>query len=199
MWNIVSSLCVTKGSLLAGGRVEDPTFRAVAPSTSGEGAALDFVYSGNSTRSRALASGQIRRQIGLKLKAANGCNLVYVMWRFDPGPQIEVSVKINPGAQTHAQCGAGGYTKLRGSYAMAVGTPNPGERHTIQAQLTGDDLAAWIDGQLAWQGQLPYAARGLAGPSGIRSDNISYSILSITAPQGYSGATTPRCLTDGED
>ncbi|HSX22279.1 MAG TPA: hypothetical protein VLE97_05840 [Gaiellaceae bacterium] len=168
----------------------------MAIGTAGDAAAIDFVYRGQSRGERALASGQIRRQIGLKLRAANGCNLVYAMWRFDPRPQLEVSVKINPGARTHAECGARGYTKLR---PVPASEPVPGQRHTVAATIAGDELRAWIDGQLIWQGYLPAEARGLVGPAGLRSDNVAYDLQTIWATPGNTGHTAAHCLADGED
>ena len=189
------SLCVTKGSLQSGS-VDSPTFRAVALGTSGEAVAINFVYRGRSQQTRALASGQVRRQIGLKLRAANGCNLVYVMWRLDPKPMLEMSIKHNPGARTHAECGAQGYTKLGHAAAPAL---RSGDQHSMQAAITGDDLLVWIDGQLAWQGTLPAEARSFSGPSGFRSDNLAYDLVGIYAPAGQTGAAVPKCVTDGED
>lgn len=196
MWTWVQSICVTKGAIGPRGTVDVPTFRGVAVGTSGDAARIDFVYQGRSRGERALASGQVRRQIGLKLRAADGCNLVYVMWRFDPRPQIEVSVKVNPGARTHAECGARGYTKLRPASAQA---PVVGQRYSMSAQITGDDLSAWIDDQVVWQGTLPYGARSMTGPSGLRSDNVSYSIAAFGAPAGGVPGEMPKCVVDGED
>lgn len=196
MWTWIQSICVTKGAIGPGGTVDVPTFRGVALGTSGEAARIDFVYKGRSRGDRALASGQVRRQIGLKLRAADGCNLVYVMWRLDPRPQVEVSVKVNPGARTHAECGARGYTKLRPS-----GAPDPvvGQRYSMSAQIAGDGLSAWIDDQLVWQGTLPYGARSMTGPSGLRSDNVSYSVVAFGAPGGGAPGEVPKCVVDGED
>jgi hypothetical protein len=195
----VSTLCVTKGVLLPGGKVDDPTFRAVAIGTAGDAVDLDFIYDGRSADTRALASGQLRQQIGLKLRAANGCNLIYVMWRLDRRQQLDVSAKINPGSRTHAQCGASGYTKLSPSYRTAVPALVAGARHLMQAQIAGDELFAWIDGQLAWRSGLPQEARYISGPSGIRSDNLAYRIIAMRAAVGQTGAAVPKCVTDGED
>ena len=195
----VSSLCITRGALLSGGKVNAPTFRAVAAGTSGNDAGLEFEYEGRSAETRALASGGIRRQLGLKLRAADGCNLVYAMWRLDPRPQIEVSTKINPGSRTHAQCGARGYSKLTPSYEARIPALVGGGRHWMFAQIFGDDLYAWIDGQLAWRGSLPQEARYVAGPAGVRSDNVAYRILTTWATPGQTGAGVPKCLMDGED
>ena len=138
----ISTVCVTKGALLPGGKVNSPTFRAVAPGTSGNDVGIDFVYEGRSTDARALASGQIRRQVGLKLRAADGCNLVYVMWRLDPRPRIEVSTKLNPGSRTHAQCGTRGYEKLSPSHEARIPPLVGGGGHWMYAQIVRDDLYA---------------------------------------------------------
>ena len=194
------SICVTKGALLAGGRVEDPTFRGVAVGTSGQAAAIVFSYEGPSRGTRALGSGQIRRQIGLKLKAQDGCNLVYAMWRLDPRPRIEVSTKINPGSRTHAECGTRGYAKVNPDYQGNVPALSPGEQHWMQAEIVDDALAVWVDGQLAWQGQIPAQARYVDGPSGMRSDNIGYRILGFYAPRTRSaGSMSFECVHGGED
>jgi hypothetical protein len=200
-------LCVTKGTLVKAGsdaaprlEVDVPTFRAVGLGTTGEAVALDFIYRGHSTESRALASGQMRRQLGLKLRAANGCNLVYVMWRLDPKPELEISIKVNPGMTTHAECGANGYTKLKKpSYRIAVPALLEGEHHVLQAEIAGNELFAWIDNELTWRGGLPDEAKNLAGPSGFRSDNLKYEVTALKAPSGLNGAAKPKCVPIEED
>src|SRR5690349_4283787 len=88
---------VTKGHVtpLPDGRarVREPKMRAVVPGSDGDAAELRFTYDGSSEGVAPLASGQVRRQIGIKLRAENGCNLVYVMWRLEPKAQLVVSVK----------------------------------------------------------------------------------------------------------
>ncbi len=169
-------LCVTHGEL-AEARIEVPTFRAVAPEHAGDRAALTFLVRGATAEHRALASGQQRRQLGLKLRAENGCNLVYVMWRLDPKPQVEVSVKRNPGQRTAKECGADGYTKVR----PLIATPPPAmtdtRAHDLRASINGDVLVASIDGQEVWRGLLPASARDLVGPAGVRSDNLELDLL----------------------
>ena len=86
--------------------------RALAPGSTGDAAELAFVYRGPSREETRLASGELRRQIGLKLRARDTCNVVYVMWQLEPEPRILVSMKRNPGLSTHAGCGAGGYVTL---------------------------------------------------------------------------------------
>lgn len=195
-------LCVTKGDIQLGGEVTEPTSRSVALDTNGDAAAMTFTYRGPTKKTRELASGQIRKQLGLKLRAANGCNLVYVMWRTDEGkaPMIDVSVKSNPGARTHADCGAGGYEKVKASRGGRLGLVPvlaAGETHTLRAAITGDELRTWIDDKLVWQGTLPEAARAMVGPAGIRSDNLAFDLVAFAAPQGPASAA--NCQSDDGD
>lgn len=180
----VDELHVTKGAA-PDGKVNSPTFRAVMPGTSGDAVSLAFVYRGWSHAMRLLASGQERRQIGLKLRAANSCNLVYVMWRMDP-MEVEVSVKANLGKHLHSECGVNGYTKIHPSYHADVSALVVGSSHAMSAEIVGDELLAWIDGRLVWRGQLPGVVHSIAGPSGIRSDNVAYDIIAIRASSGRS-------------
>ena len=180
-------LCVTKGAI-ADAAIAEPTVRAVVPGSHGDAVQLTFTYGGRSARARALASGQLRRQVGLKLRAANGCNLVYVMWRLDPHPRLEVSVKYNPGMRTHAECGANGYIKVRPAHAAPPPGLAEGASHVLRAEIRGDALYAWIDGQLAWRGELPDEARALAGPAGLRTDNVHLPRIELAVARGGDAA-----------
>ena len=175
-----ASLCVTKGEL-TGTTVDAPTFRAFSRESTGDAAQLAFIVHGETSTTRELASGQLRRQIGLKLRAEDGCNLVYVMWRLDPKPQIEVSVKSNPGMHDSKDCGANGYTKVRPD--RTVHELRAGEHHELRAEISGDALTATIVGTVVWHGDLPAEARSLTGPAGLRSDNLAYEIASFSAPK----------------
>ncbi len=189
------SLCVTKGRI-ASQRITEPTVRAVATTSTGDGAALTFVFRGDSARTRELANGDARRQLGLKLRAANGCNLVYVMWRLDPHPKLEVSVKWNPGMATHKECGADGYTKVKAAHAESVPALEAGATHTLRAEIHGDELTAWIDDTVAWRGTLPETARSLAGPAGLRSDNLALDVVEFRAPLARDPGSCRRDETD---
>jgi hypothetical protein len=199
-WVKTETLCVTKGKL-ASARVEVPTFRAVALDRGGDGAAAKFVVHGATATERALASGQERRQIGLKLRAENGCNLVYVMWRLDPRPQIDVSVKRNVGQKTAKECGAEGYTKVRPTAALtATELPrlDDNTEHELRAEINGDRLVAWVDGRVAWIGSLPETARTLAGPAGVRSDNLDFELRGLAVDAGARADVAAKCLRGDE-
>jgi hypothetical protein len=169
-----ADLCVTHGHIAAGDRglAIDEAVRAVAPGTDGDAVGLRFTYRGPSSEETKLKSGEVRRQVGLKLKAEDGCNLVYVMWRLSPKPGLEVSVKRNPGDHDNDECGTSGYTKIRPSAERPISVLENDKEHVLQAEIHGDALTAWVDGKVAWEGTLTSDARDLSGPAGLRADNM---------------------------
>jgi len=191
-------LCFTRGEA-TGAAIEVPTMRGFALGAGGDAAQLTFTYKGESKDSRALASGDVRRQLGLKLRAQNSCNVVYVMWRLDPRPKIDVSVKINPGLTAHEQCGAEGYTKVKTRTKHYVPAYEFGQTHTLRAEIVGDELYAWVDGKLVFDARLPDAARAITGPAGIRSDNVSFELVELAAPRSVAPDTDakPACKREG--
>lgn len=168
--------CPTSGRVDAIGpfamRVNGPGLRGVAPAADGDDAEITFSYRGPSERTAAFGDGTIRRQIGLKLRAQDTCNVVYVMWHVAPTPQIGASVKWNPGRSTHAECRDGGYINLRGSPKGSPELPvEVGAPRTLRARVVGDVLDVAIDGVTVWEAALPPEARALRGPAGVRADN----------------------------
>jgi hypothetical protein len=105
-------LCVTKGEIGAapGGRltIAEPEVRAVSKIPTPQAAEIRFTYLGPSKGTKPLGSGEIRRQLGIKMRAQDSCNLVYVMWRIEPEAKLVVSIKSNPGQEVHAKCGTPG-------------------------------------------------------------------------------------------
>jgi hypothetical protein len=199
------ALCVTKGKVsgegIASRRIDVPTFRAVAPGHAGDAAAMKVIVHGSSETSRALASGQERRQVGLKLRAQDGCNLVYVMWRLDPKPKLEVSVKRNAGERTAKECGANGYTKVKPWRTKRLPALIDAMEHELRAEITGSALVASVDGEIVWEGTLPEAAADLRGPAGVRSDNLSLELVSfaVETREGATADVAPACVTDESD
>jgi hypothetical protein len=118
----------------------------------------------------------MRSQIGLKLRAEDGCNLLYAMWRIAPKPGVVVSLKRNPGQHRSDDCGNGGYTNLRPKRGARIEAFRVGEHHAIRAEQRGDELRVLVDGQLAWEGALPPEATSLQGPPGFRSDNGRFEL-----------------------
>jgi hypothetical protein len=188
-------ICPTRGQLApdkAGVRVDEATFRAVAPGSGGDAARVRFVYRGDTQQKALLASSQLRRQLGLKLRAVNGCNLVYVMWRLDPKPGLEVSIKRNPGAKTNEDCGNRGYTRIKPTRSTPVPMLDPGTPHTLQAEIVGDELIAWVDDKAVWRGKLDKRVRQFRGPAGLRSDNAVFEIEEFSAPVRLAKAECPK-------
>jgi len=172
-------LQVTNGAVTAlrGGAlaIDTPSSRAVVHNTPesavGQAAEIRFRYLGPSKTGKPLASGELRRQIGLKLRAADSCNVVYVMWHIAPDSRIAVSVKRNAG-HSHAQCGAHGYQPVAPQRQSAPQPIHPGEVRTLRAELRGRSLSVMADGKLVWQGLL--ASEPPAGPMGFRTDNARF-------------------------
>src|SRR4051794_10068286 len=112
------SLEVTEGAISPAGkatlRTRSAAMRAVVRDNGRHAtrARLRFRLLGDSDTVKPLGSGQVRQQIGLKLRASDPCNLLYVMWHAQPDSAIEISVKRNPGQTTSTQCGNRGYTEL---------------------------------------------------------------------------------------
>ena len=125
----------------------------------------------------------MRSQIGLKLRAEDGCNLLYAMWRIAPKPGLVVSLKRNPGMHSSGDCGNGGYTNLKPRRGTRVAAFQPGERHAIRAEQRGEELRVLVDGAPAWEGTLPAEALSLQGPAGFRSDNGRFDLELLVAPR----------------
>ena len=182
-----TDICVTKGTVgkadgqvIRTTRVDDAVVRGFNKTSSGDAAAIDFVYRGKTETITPLASGDVRAQLGLKLRAEDGCNLVYVMWRFEPKPEVVVQVKSNPGKHTHEQCGANGYTRVKATKSAKVFPPVPGSSHRMWAELDGDALTTWVDDRIVWQGTLPDVA-DMHGPAGFRTDNVKADLTLLVA------------------
>ncbi len=134
-------------------------------------AELRFVYRGPTAASSPLADGTLRRQIGIKLRARDTCNVVYVMWHIAPTVGIHVSVKSNPDAERHDACGARGYANVLPAQSRPVAEVSRFAPHVLRATIRDDLLEVTVDRTVAWLGTLPPSARTLRGPIGVRSDN----------------------------
>jgi hypothetical protein len=162
--------------------IRAPTFRAWVGRESRSALELEFAYLGASESDAPLGSGELRRQIGLELRAQDSCNVLYVMWRIAPVPQLMVSVKSNPGQRQHSECHDRGYTNLAPERSGPLPVLRQGERHVLSAALlpasSGSDLEleVKVDGVSLWRGVLPPAAAALSGPVGLRSDNGQFDV-----------------------
>jgi hypothetical protein len=130
-----------------------------------------FIYLGPTAGIAPLGSGKVRSQFGLKLRAQDACNLIYVMWRFEPEAELVVSVKSNPHQHTSAECGNRGYRNIKAEKTSPLPPLHPGRAHTLRAEMNAAELAVFVDDAEVWKGSAGANALSLDGPVGIRSDN----------------------------
>jgi hypothetical protein len=132
---------------------------------------VSFAYLGPSREVSRLGSGEIRHQFGIKLRAQDICNLVYVMWNFDT-QKIAVSVKTNPGQRTHEECLDRGYINdIRADIKTDPPALHVDEPHILAAELDGQHLNVTADSRVVWRGTLPALVLQFHGPVGLRGDN----------------------------
>ena len=162
--------------------VETMKMRAYVHGWTAQSIRARFTYVGPTAQEARLGSGEVRRQFGLKLRAANACNLVYVMWRFEPESRIVVSVKRNRGQTTSSECGNGGYQNIKERQSHGTPPLQPGDKHDLAATMRGTELMVTVDGKKVWEGDAGPEAADLNGPVGIRSDNVRL-LLNLEAGQ----------------
>jgi hypothetical protein len=189
-------ICVTNGEIHASSdgrlQIDSASSRAVLRAQTDPVAEIRFTYLGPSTQSKPLASGEMRRQIGIKLRAENTCNLVYATWHIEPDSRIAVSIKRNPGMSEHAQCHAGGYINIKPSGAAAPLKIIAGQKHVLRAELRGASLVVKADGVEAWSGDLGGAIADIDGPVGMRTDNGRFAFDFLAGP-AKSGIAAAHC------
>jgi hypothetical protein len=173
-------LCVTEGAIdkLPGRQlsVTVPKMRAYLNVSTAQSVEARFTYLGSTGNEARLGSGELRRQFGLKLRAQDACNLVYVMWRIEPESKLVVSVKSNPGLHTSAQCGNRGYRNIKPRHGIPVPTLRSGDSHVLRAEMDGAEMKVFVDNSLVWDGSVGAEVLSLDGPVGIRSDNARLHI-----------------------
>jgi len=198
-----SRLCVTEGALgsLPDGRLSIDTdkLRAVLSTPGKQAIEARFTYLGPTAKTAPLRSGAIRQQFGLKLRAEDGCNLVYAMWRFAPEPSLVVQVKSNPGLHTSKACGNAGYSTVTPRHAAPVEAPQIGAAHRLSATLDGAALRVLIDGKPVWEGTLGPEALAADGPVGIRADNARLTLALFAPPETAPGACPKPGGADAEE
>jgi hypothetical protein len=189
-------LCVTEGAIeeLPGPRlaVSVPKMRAYLNSLTPQAVEADFTYLGATGNEARLGSGELRRQFGLKLRAQDACNLVYAMWRIEPGSKLVVSVKSNPGLHSSAQCGNRGYRNIKPAHGKPVPVLRPGEAHSLRAEMNGAEMRVFADKALVWEGSIGPEALRFDGPVGMRSDNARLQV-EFRAAQPLRSGNTQGC------
>jgi hypothetical protein len=109
------------------------------------------------------------------MRAQDPCNLVYAMWRIDPGPELVVQVKRNAGQRTSAECKNGGYRTIRPARSAPMPEVVPDSTHLLRAAINESELRVWADDRLVWEGGLGDDVLDLEGPVGLRSDNARFA------------------------
>ena len=195
-------MCVTKGAIEGSGEkmeVTVPEMRAVVAYPTRSAAEARFIYLGPTAKDKPLGSGEIRRQFGLKLRAANGCNLVYAMWRIKPKQELVISEKLNPGQSTSAECGTHGYRNLKPTRDLKPPALKEGKRYTLRAEIEASTMKVYIDDKLTWEGLPDPEALALEGPSGVRTDNGRFK-FEFFSSKPVGGKKNPPChAADGDE
>src|SRR5262249_17751472 len=167
-----SEFCVTDGSI---GRTADHMIidgaqaRATVRTATPQFAELRFTYLGPSAVTVPLGSGLERRQIGLKLRAQDSCNVTYAMWHIEPDQRMEVAIKRNAGKHTHTECGNDG-NRIPAMWTAALAL-TVGSAHTLRATLRADVVEIYADAVLSLTTKLDPRMLDFDGPVGIRTDN----------------------------
>ncbi len=199
-----ANLCVTEGAIekLPGERlsVSVSKMRAYLNAFTPQLVEAHFTYLGPTENAARLGSGELRRQFGLKLRAQDACNLVYAMWRIEPESRLVVSVKVNPGQHTSAQCGNRGYRNIKPRRSAPVPALRSGDTHTLRAEMNGAEMKVLADDSLVWEGSVGPDALGFDGPVGIRSDNARLQIeLRAGQPLEAQPGHAAGCRSVGEE
>ncbi len=197
-------LCVTEGTIaeLPGDRlaVNVPKMRAYLNVPTWQIVEARFTYLGVTPTEARLASGELRLQFGLKLRAQDACNLIYAMWRIEPESKLMVSIKSNPGEHASSQCGNHGYRNVKPHRSTPIPALRAGDAHSLRAEMNGAELKVFIDHATVWEGSVGSDALVFDGPIGIRSDNARLQIeLRAGRPLEAQTGHVPGCRTGPEE
>lgn len=174
-----SGFVVTSGALADGAdgelAVSQPVTRAVVRDGLPQAARLEFVLHGRSD------GVGVYERFGLKLRAKNSCNVLYIMWQFAPVEAVIVKLKSNPGLVTHEECGTAGYLTLArwNQSESTFPTARDGAVHVLQATLAevegrGYTLSVQADTFTSPDVGLDFAElQDINGPCGFRADNVN--------------------------
>ena len=172
-----ADLCVTEGSIEDSSdhrlSVDAAKMRAYVNEIAvRDDVELRFRYLGDSSVREPLGSGVIRTQLGVKLRALDACNLLYVMWRVKPEERLVVSVKRNAQQHSSSQCGNRGYQDVKPQFSATLPLLRTTANHRLHVDIKKGNLRAFVDEKLAWMGTIPDSGRTLQGPVGVRTDNV---------------------------
>lgn len=201
----LDKLCITEGKLknLGGDRlsVSVPKMRAFVAKPTLQEVEAQFTYLGPTKESSPLSSGEMRRQFGLKLRAQDGCNLVYAMWRIEPTSELVVSVKSNPGMTSSSECDAHGYHNIKPTRDINVPAVKKGGRYTLRAIIDNNTMRVYANNKLVWEGLLGAEALAFNGPVGVRTDNgrFDFKLFAAEPQAGQQGASAACHAGNGDE
>ena len=200
-----NNLCITEGKLeeLPNNRlaVTVPKMRAFVTGPTLEEVEAHFTYLGPTKKSSPLASGELRRQFGLKLRAQDCCNLVYAMWRIQPKAGLVVSVKSNPGMTKSSECDAHGYQTIKPASSGKLPRIVRGKQYTLRAIINGATKRVYANNNLVWEGDLGPDAQAFNGPVGVRTDNghFEFELFAAHPGPGQQGASSACHAGSGDE
>jgi hypothetical protein len=185
-----AKLCVTEGAVeeLKASRlaVTVPKMRAFVAAATTPSVETRLTYLGPTRAEARLGSGELRRQVGLKLRAQDGCNLVYAMWRIEPQSKLVVSVKRTPGLSSSSECENRGSRNIKPRRWSPVPRVSHGDSHTLYAEMLGSEMRVSGDVNVGWEVDLGPEVHSFDGPVGVRTDNgrfeFEFLVEKIGAP-----------------
>jgi len=198
------TLCVTEGAIASlGGEQFDvsvPKMRAYLNEYTPPVVEEQFTYLGATPNESPLASGVVRRQFGVKLRAQDACNVVYATWRIEPESKLVISVKSNPGEHSSIQCGNHGYRNVRPRKMAPLPALQAGDVHTLRAEMHRAEMRVLVDSNLVWSGSVGSEALDFDGPVGLRTDNVHLQIeLRAALPLVPQFQHAPGCRSAKEE
>lgn len=173
----IQNICLGNGEIRSGNTlrfsIDSPQPRLSILNSRNTKARLVFLYLGDTAVLRSLNSGELRRQIGLRLNYLNTCNVVNVIWQFGEKSNVVVSKKINEHLSENSQCLDRGYLSIKPDFRRQLRTPEMGSIHSIEFDTQGTRLTVVVDNQVAWIGNVPELDKD-NGVIGLRGDNVKF-------------------------
>lgn len=156
-----------------------PIVRCCSKKGESERVFLEVKYNGKTRKKKPLKSGIIERQVCLKLKSPNTCNVLYICWNgVDIGEEfINIQTKRNASILKRkcrglGKCDGEGYDQPIATIQLQNKTLLDQKFHTLSAQIVKSEkrLIVCVDNAIVYRGLFDLPIE-LNGTSGIRSQN----------------------------
>jgi hypothetical protein len=157
-------------------QIDHNSVRAVQMGRWARNGKIRFESRGQTAELKPFKSGIVKEQIGLKLRAMDGCNLVYVMWTLHPKEEITVRTKENPNKTESEDCESDGYTLLDTYRVPQKKSARNRRTSRLQADFVSKGnrhhVLVYVDNVRVLQVRIPHSfVSTVNGPVGLRSDN----------------------------